>query len=219
MKAMILAAGRGSRMRPLTDRIPKALVEINNTPLIAYHLMRIRDAGIVEVVINLGHLGEMIREALKDGSDYGVNISYSDESSHILGTGGGIVKALPLLGDTPFFVVNADVYTDYAIRPLAIQAPCQAHLVMVDNPEHNCAGDFGFSDGFVADCSQMKLTFAGLGYYTTDLFARLPLQQLSLVEILRPAVAAGLVSGEHYQGEWIDVGTIERLNVAQATGL
>ena len=219
MKAMILAAGRGTRMQPLTDRVPKALIEVNDTPLIAYHLMRIRDAGITEVVINLGHLGDMIRQQLKDGSDYDVHITYSDEGSNILETGGGIVNALPLLGDDSLFVVNADVYTDYRIHPSALKAPRQAHLVMVDNPPHNVTGDFGLSDGLLVQRAETQLTFAGMGYYTTDLFARLPPRRLPLIEILHPAVAEGSVSGEHYLGKWIDVGTMERLNVARTMNL
>ena len=134
MKAMILAAGQGTRMRPLTNRIPKALLKVNGVCLIEHHLMRIRDAGITEVVINLGHLGTMIKETLKDGSSHGVRIAYSDEETQVLETAGGIINALPLLGDDPFFVVNADVYTDYAIHPMALKAPVQAHLIMVDNP-------------------------------------------------------------------------------------
>ena len=134
MKAMILAAGQGMRMRPLTERIPKALIEVNGACLIEHHLMRIRDAGITNVVINLGHLGTMIKNKLKDGGNYGVRIVYSDESTYILETAGGIINALPLLGDDLFFVINADVYTDYEIHPATLQPPIQAHLIMVNNP-------------------------------------------------------------------------------------
>ena len=216
MKAMILAAGQGTRMRPLTNRIPKALLKVNGVCLIEHHLIRIRDAGITEVVINLGHLGAMIKETLKDGSNHGVRITYSDEGTHVLETAGGIINALPLLGDDPFFVVNTDVYTDYAIHPMTLKAPVQAHLIMVDNPPHNRAGDFGIADGLLVNRAEAQLTFSGMGYYTAALFDQLPPQYLPLLKVLQPAIAQGLVSGEHYRGKWVDIGTIERLNSAQA---
>ena len=219
MKAMVLAAGRGVRMRPLTEHMPKALIKVNGTPLIVHHLLRLRAAGITEIVINLGYLGEMIRDELGDGSAYGVNIVYSDEASDVLETGGGIIKALPLLGDTLFFAVNADVYTDYKIQPLALKAPTQAHLVMVNNPKHNLAGDFGLSGGYLVHQSFTKLTFSGMGYYTVDLFAQFARRRLPLIEILYSAIGQGLVSAEHYRGKWVDVGTMERLNIAQAMSL
>ena len=217
MKAMILAAGRGMRMRPLTDNIPKALIEVNGVRLIERHLINIREAGIVEVVVNLGHLGRMIQETIKDGSAYGVHITYSDEGANILETGGGIIKALPLLGDDPFFVVNTDVYTDYKIHPVTLKAPIKAHLVMVDNPEHNRGGDFALTDDILNNHAKTKLTFSGMGYYTPALFNGLPLLRQPLVDILKPAIEQSLISGEHYRGEWIDVGTMERLDLAQTT--
>lgn len=217
MKAMILAAGRGMRMRPLTDNIPKALIEVNGVRLIERHLINIRDAGITEVVINLGHLGRMIQETIKDGSAYGVHITYSDEGANILETGGGIIKALPLLGDNPFFVVNTDVYTDYKIRPVTLKTSTKAHLVMVDNPEHNRGGDFALTDDILNNHAKTKLTFSGMGYYTPALFNQLPLQRQPLVDILKPAIEQNSISGEHYRGKWIDVGTMERLDLAQTT--
>ena len=215
MKAMILAAGQGTRMRPLTNRIPKALLKVNGVCLIEHHLMRIRDAGITEVVINLGHLGTMIKETLKDGSSHGVRIAYSDEGTQVLETAGGIINALPLLGDAPFFVVNADIYTDYTIHPMTLKASVQAHLIMVDNPPHNRAGDFGIADGLLVNRAETQLTFSGMGYYTAALFDQLPPQHLPLLKVLQPAIAQGRVSGEHYRGKWMDIGTIERLNSAQ----
>ena len=212
MKAMILAAGQGMRMRPLTERIPKALIEVNGVCLIEHHLMRIRDAGITDVVINLGHLGTMIKDKLKDGGNYGVRIVYSDEGTNILETAGGIINALPLLGDDLFFVINADVYTDYKIHPIALQAPIKAHLVMVDNPSHNPDGDFGITDNLLVDDAATQLTFSGMGYHTAALFEGLKPQRLPLLKVLQPAIVRGLISGEHYQGKWADIGTMERLN-------
>ena len=212
MKAMILAAGQGMRMRPLTERIPKALIEVNGTCLIENHLMRIRDAGITDVVINLGHLGTMIKDKLKDGSNYGVRIVYSDEGTNILETAGGIINALPLLGDDLFFVINADVYTDYEIHPATLQAPIQAHLVMVDNPPHNLDGDFSIADNLLVDDATTQFTFSGMGYYTAALLEGLKPQRLPLLKVLQRAIARNLISGEHYQGKWVDIGTMERLN-------
>lgn len=216
MKAMILAAGQGTRMRPLTYRIPKALIKVNGMRLIEHHLRRIRNAGISEVVINLGHLGAMIKETLKDGSAYGVRIAYSDEGADVLETGGGIINALTLLGDDLFFVVNSDVYTDYEIRPIVLETPVQAHLIMVDNPPHNRAGDFGLSNGILVNDAETQLTFSGMGYYVAALFDQWPSQRLPLLKVLKPAIEKGLISGEHYKGKWMDVGTMERLNSVQA---
>ena len=212
MKAMILAAGQGMRMRPLTEHIPKALIEVNGACLIEHHLMRIRDAGITDVVINLGHLGAMIKDKLKDGGNYGVRIVYSDEGTHILETAGGIINALPLLSDDPFFAINADVYTDYEIHPTTLQAPVQAHLVMVNNPSHNPDGDFGIADNLLVSDATTQFTFSGMGYYTAALFEGLKPQRLPLLKVLQPAIARSLISGEHYRGKWADIGTMERLN-------
>ena len=212
MKAMILAAGQGMRMRPLTERIPKALIEVNGACLIEHHLMRIRDAGIIDVVINLGYLGAMIKDKLKDGGNYGVRIVYSDEGAHILETAGGIINALPLLGNDLFFVINADVYTDYEIYPTTLKAPVQAHLIMVDNPSHNPDGDFGIANSLLVNDATTQFTFSGMGYYTAALFERLKPQRLPLLKILQPAIVRGLISGEYYQGKWVDIGTMERLN-------
>ena len=216
MKAMILAAGQGTRMRPLTERIPKALIEVNGRCLIEHHLMRIRDAGITDVVINLGHLGAMIKDKLKDGGNYEVRIIYSDEGAHTLETAGGIINALPLLGDDLFFVINADVYTDYEIHQTILQAPIKAHLVMVDNPSHNPDGDFGIADNLLVDDTATQLTFSGMGYYIAALFEGLKPQRLPLLKVLQPAITRGLISGEHYRGKWVDIGTMERLNAVLA---
>lgn len=219
MRAMILAAGRGERMRPLTDTTPKALLKIANTCMIDYHLARIRKAGISEVVINLGHLGAMIREHLKDGQDYGVQIHYSDEGDTLLETAGGIIKALPMLGDEPFFVVNTDVYTDYTIQDPHLTAATLGHLIMVDNPRYHRQGDFGLDANRLHHNTTAKLTFSGMAYYQPALFKGRAPERLSLAELLQPMIAAQLISGEHYQGVWMDVGTIERLDAAQAERL
>ena len=219
MKAMILAAGRGVRMYPLTDHTPKALIEVNGACLIEHHLQRIREAGISEVVINLGHLGAMIQETLKDGDAYGVRITYSNEGDNPLETGGGILNALPLLGDEPFFVINTDVYTDYAIQPMTLQGTTQAHLIMVDNPMHNPDGDFALTEGLLSYHADTKLTFSGMGYYRATLFDGLSPQHLPLIKVLQPAIQQDLISGEHYRGKWIDVGTMERLDLARADDL
>ncbi|MCD8505509.1 MAG: nucleotidyltransferase family protein [Burkholderiaceae bacterium] len=220
MKAMILAAGRGQRMRPLTDHTPKPLLPVNGQPLITWHLLRLAHAGITEVVINHAWLGEQIEQTLGDGSQWGVQILYSAESP-ALETAGGIARALPLLGDKPFLVINGDIWCDWALAKaiqvfegLAMQPETLAHLVLVDNPEHNLTGDFYLSeDQQVHAQGSPKLTFAGIGVYRPALFESLdPNQPSALAPVLRQAMAKRLVSGEHHRGQWIDVGTPERLN-------
>ena len=217
MKAMILAAGRGRRMRPLTDDTPKALLEVAGKPLIEHHLERLRAAGIGEVAINVAHLGGAIQARLGDGARYNLRIHYSDESGGVLETGGGIVKALPLLADANgvFFVVNADVFTDYAVcRPDL--GELHAHLVLVDNPPHRPHGDFRLdgarvtTDGAAAG-GGMRLTFSGMGYYRAELFAGAAAIPRPLAAFLYEGIAQGRIGGEHYRGLWTDVGTPERL--------
>ena len=217
MKAMILAAGRGERMRPLTDTCPKPLLAAGGKPLIAWHIERLAAAGIVELVINHAHLGQMIEDTLGDGSAFGVHIRYSPEGS-ALETAGGIARALPLLGDAPFLVVNGDVFCDADFAGLRRAAeelnPVRcAHLLLVANPEHNPGGDFGLTpDGLVHEGEGERLTFSGLGAYHPALFAGLsPDAPAKLAPLLRAAMARNRVSGARLLGRWVDVGTPERL--------
>ena len=212
MKAMILAAGRGERMRPLTDRVPKPLLAVAGRPLIEHHIRRLAAVGFDRLVINLSHLGGLIREALGDGARFGVAIAYSDEGAAALETGGGIFQALPLLGPGPFLVVNGDVWTDYPLEQLPRDPPGEAHLVLVDNPAQHPQGDFLLSDSRVAHAGAgRRLTFSGIGVYTPALFAGGSGGRFPLAPLLRAAMDRRAVSGEHYPGYWMDVGTPARL--------
>ena len=211
MKAMVLAAGRGERMRPLTDHTPKPLLTVGGKPLIVWHLERLAKAGFKEVVINHAHLGAQIEKALGDGSAWGVKIQYSPETI-ALETAGGIANALHLLGDSPFLVVNGDVFTEVDFESLSLESPHLAHLVMVDNPSQHPDGDFALNSGKINASGDHKLTFSGVGVYHPDLFATIERGQAAkLAPLLRLAMAKGLVTGEHYQGVWHDIGTPERL--------
>jgi len=208
MKAMILAAGRGERLRPLTDTTPKPLLQVAGKPLIEYHLEALARAGFDEVVINLSWLGEQIRDRLGDGAAYGLAIEYSEEPA-ALETAGGIVQALPLLGKR-FVVINADIFTDYDFRRLRdLDSP--AHLVLVDNPDHNAGGDFCLHGTTVGNDESGRHTFSGIARYHRDFFAGLPPGKQALAPLLRAAADRGEVSGELYQGNWTDIGTAERL--------
>jgi MurNAc alpha-1-phosphate uridylyltransferase len=211
MKAMILAAGRGERMRPLTDHTPKPLLKVGGKPLIAWHLKRLAAAGFQDIVINHAHLGEQIESALGDGSQWGVRIQYSPEKI-ALETAGGIANALPLLGNAPFLVVNGDVYTDIDFGTLKLVPPNLAHLVMVNNPPQHAAGDFALSSGKLSADGTEKLTFSGIGIYQPSLFASIVRGDAAkLAPLLKAAMAQGLVSGSHHRGAWHDIGTPERL--------
>lgn len=217
MKAMILAAGRGERMRPLTDQCPKPLLPAGGKPLIQWHIEALGAAGITELVINHAHLGQCLEEALGDGHALGVNIAWSREET-ALETAGGIRQALPLLGDAPFLVVNGDIHTDMDFAPLVRRAATLAkdgplaHLVLVANPPHHPAGDFALAQGHVRASGSPRLTFSGIGLYHPALFAHLPAGQPSpLAPLLRDAMAQGRVSGEYHGGLWLDIGTPERL--------
>lgn len=212
MKAMILAAGRGERMRPLTDAIPKPLLTVANKTLIEYHIEALLKAGISELVINCAWLGQQIMDTLGDGSRYGVTIIYSDEGEQALETAGGIINALSLLGDDPFIVINGDIWCNYDFSGLPHTIEGLAHLVMVNNPEHNPQGDFSLQDdGKLATEGNNKLTFSGIGVYRAELFENLPADKQPLAPILRHAMQQGMVTGEVHQGEWLDIGTPERL--------
>ena len=215
MKAMILAAGRGTRMRPLTDVTPKPLLTVRGTPLLDRLIGQLAGAGFTDIVINVAHLGENIRAHLGTGARLSVHISYSDEGPAGLETGGGIRRALPLLGCDPFLVVNGDIYTDYDFTRLPTSLAGLAHLVLVDNPKHHPQGDFGLRDGQVTDIAP-RFTFAGIGVYQPALFAGVTEDRFPLAPLLRRMIARGLIGGEHYRGLWTDVGTPERLAALNA---
>jgi MurNAc alpha-1-phosphate uridylyltransferase len=212
---MILAAGRGERMRPLTDHTPKPLLQVGGKPLIVWHIERLVRAGITDLVINHAHLGIQIEQALGNGSRFGASIRYSDEGK-ALETAGGIAYALHLLGDAPFAVVNGDVYCDYDFaqlpqRATELSANDMAHLVLVDNPPQHPEGDFGLQADRVTG-NAPKFTFSGLGIYRPALFADIARGSAApLAPLLRAQIAAGNVSGEHHRGTWVDVGTPQRL--------
>ena len=219
MKAMILAAGRGERMRPVTDRIPKPLLPVAGKPLIVWLLERLVRTGITELVVNVSHLGAMIEKALGDGTALNARIAYSREAE-ALETAGGIAAALPLLGEAPFVVVNGDIHTDFDFARLIPRATALsaegalAHLVLVDNPPHHPHGDFALEQGFISTRGEQRFTFSGIGAYHPRLFAGLRSgQKHQLATLLREPITARRVSGEHYSGRWIDVGTPERLEV------
>jgi MurNAc alpha-1-phosphate uridylyltransferase len=210
MKAMILAAGRGERMRPLTDHTPKPLLKAAGRSLIEYHIGHLVAAGITELVINHAHLGDQIEAALGDGRRYGVTIRYSVEAT-ALETAGGIFNALPLLGDEPFVVVNGDVWSDYPFAQLPAAITGLAHLVLVDNPPQHPKGDFALTGDRVVAEGEDKLTFSGISILSPQLFAGCTPGAFPLAPLLRQAMARGLVSGEHYRGRWFDIGTPQRL--------
>lgn len=210
---MILAAGRGERLRPLTDVTPKPLLAVGGRALIEHHLLAVRQAGVDAVVINHSHLGDQIVSALGDGSRYGLRIHYSAEAA-ALETGGGIFQALPLLGDAPFLVVNGDVRTDFPLERLVQPLQGLARIVLVANPEHNPKGDFGLDGSRVTNDPQF--TFAGIGLYSPQLFAGCRAGRFPLAPLLRSAADRGLLEGLYYDGVWIDVGTPERLAAADA---
>lgn len=216
MKALVLAAGRGERMRPLTDTVPKPLLPVAGRPLIAYHLEALARAGVRDVVVNLAWLGERLRAALGDGARYGVRIRYSDEGTEALETGGGIFHALPLLGPGAFFIVNGDTWTDFDFRQLTLDPEVDggalARLVLVKNPAHHPQGDFGLVGDVVVERATERLTYAGIGIMRPELFAGSQGGKFPLRPLLERAIAAGSLRGELYRGEWWDVGSPERLH-------
>ena len=215
MKAMILAAGRGERMRPLTDTTPKPLLTVGDKYLILWVILKLKQAGVTDLVVNVSHLAAQIERALGDGAQHGVRITYSREQE-ALETAGGIAWALPLLDDQPFLVVNSDVYSDYDFAGLVKKAQTltanqAAHLVLADNPEHHPQGDFALRDGVVTT-EGARLTFSGIGAYHPALFASIARgEKMRLAAQLAQPIADGRVSGEHFRGEWNDVGTPQRL--------
>ncbi|MDO8907752.1 MAG: nucleotidyltransferase family protein [Pseudohongiella sp.] len=217
MKAMILAAGHGKRMLPLTELTPKPLLKAGAHSLIEWQILKLAKAGIRDLVINLHHLGEQIPAALGDGSRYGVHIQYSVENE-LLETAGGIINALPLLGTEEFVVVNGDVWTDYdfsLLKPLD-PASALAHLVLVPNAPHHPQGDFYLgADGRVSDNADPRYTFSGISVLHPQLFAGLSVQRLALSPLLRQAMARQMVTGEYFTGDWQDIGSPERLKALE----
>lgn len=212
MRAMILAAGRGERMRPLTDTTPKPLLEVGGKALVVHHIERLKQGGFEEIVINVAHLGDKIINALGDGSRWGVKIFYSDEQEvGGLETLGGIVNAMPLLGDASFLVVNADIYTDYAFDAMFDLGEKLGHLILVPNPPQHQSGDFGLEGAEVCNSADKLYTFSGIAYYNPKLFTDLQPQKAPLAPLLREKIAQKLISGELFSGVWHDIGTPQRL--------
>ncbi len=223
MKAMILAAGRGERMRPLTDTCPKPLLHVGGQPLIVWHLQRLAMAGFRDIVINHAHLGTQIEAALGGGAAWGLKIRYSPEPAGALETAGGIANALPLLGDAPFLVINGDIFCDWDVARAQglfannLAENDLAHLVLVDNPAHHPQGDFVLTGSRILPDgtdhrADNRFTFSGIGVYRPALFSTIPRgQPAKLAPLLRAATAAHRVSGEHHPGRWTDVGTPQRL--------
>lgn len=221
MRAMVLAAGRGERMRPLSDRTPKPLLAAGGKPLIGHMLEGLASAGVHDVVINLSWLGAQIREALGDGAAHGVRILYSEEGPVPLETGGGVLHALPLLGPDPFLVVSGDVWTDFDFGRLTagaepLDAAADAHIVLVRNPPYHRRGDFGLSGDRVIEGTAETFTYANIGLYRRALFADCAPGRFPLVTPLRRAIAAGRLRGELYEGGWMNIGTAEQLATLDA---
>ncbi|UCV11188.1 nucleotidyltransferase family protein [Dechloromonas denitrificans] len=213
MKAFILAAGRGERMRPLTDHTPKPLLQAGGKPLIVWHLERLAAAGFKEVVINHAHLGTQIEQTLGDGAPWGLNIQYSPEPPGALETAGGIATALPLLDEQPFLVVNGDVYCDWDFNRARQLTAKTAHLVMVANPAHHTAGDFSLDgERVIYAHGEQTLTYAGIAVFSPSFFASIqPGTVMKLRPLLDAAIATGSLTGERHTGRWVDVGTPQRL--------
>ncbi|MGB6449855.1 MAG: nucleotidyltransferase family protein, partial [Steroidobacteraceae bacterium] len=210
---MVLAAGRGERMRPLTDTVPKPLLEAGGQPLIGYLLAALARAGIRDIVINLSWLGERIRAALGTGTEYGVRIAYSDEGPVALDTGGGVHNALPLLGADPFVVVSGDIWTDFDFGELRLDAAADAQIVLAPNPPYHPRGDFGLEGGSVVERlpGAARFTYANIGLYRPRLFNGCAPGRFPLVRLLEQVIAAGRLRGQVHCGEWLNIGTREQL--------
>jgi MurNAc alpha-1-phosphate uridylyltransferase len=218
MKAMILAAGRGERMRALTADEPKPLLAIGATSLIERHLARLAHGGITEVVINLSYRGAQIRARLGDGERFGLAIAYSEEGEPPLETAGGIVQALPLLGEAPFLLVNSDVFTDLDLASFAANSIAST-LLLVPNPAHNAGGDFGLDERGLVTAEEPKLTYGGIAVLSPEMFRGLEPKRRPLKPVLDGAIARGELRGQFHDGVWIDVGTPERLEEARRAAL
>jgi len=216
LKAIVLAAGRGERMRPLTDQLPKPLLPVAGKPLIGYHLEALARAGVRDVVINLSWLGAKIQDTLGDGARFGVRIAYSDEGPVPFETGGGIFHALPMLGPGPFIVVNGDTWADVDFAQLEVDADAHARLVLVPNPPHHPQGDFGLEGADVVERESDRYTYAGIGVYRLEFFASCEPGRFPLLPLLRRAIAARKLRGQVHRGEWLDIGSPERLAALDA---
>ncbi|HET8700770.1 MAG TPA: nucleotidyltransferase family protein [Nitrococcus sp.] len=218
MRAMILAAGRGVRMRPLTDSLPKPMLMVAGRPLIDYQLEALARAGVDRVVVNVAWLGAKLADYLGDGARWGLEIRISDEGASALETGGGIRQALPLLGHDAFWVINGDIWSDYPLQELPAEPAGLAHLILVDNPLHHPQGDFTLLEHHIVEPLRAgpRLTFAGIGCYRRELFDAAPGGAFRLAPLLRQAAARGEVTAAHYQGRWRDIGTPERLQALDA---
>ena len=214
MKVMILAAGKGERMRPLTDFKPKPLLPVADKTIIEYTIDGLVASGFKDLVINHAYLGQQIEDYLGDGERYGANIQYSPEGERGLETAGGIINALPLLGEQPFMVVNGDIATDFPFEQLKNQPKKLAHLVLVQNPVHHTQGDFGLLDNaqLVNKSDAELFTFCGIGVYHPQFFSEIELGHCKLGQLLRQAIDDGQVTGQLYRGFWMDIGTPERLS-------
>jgi N-acetyl-alpha-D-muramate 1-phosphate uridylyltransferase len=218
MKAMILAAGRGERMRPLTDSMPKPLLPVGGKPLIQYHIEALAACGVLDIVVNLAWQGSMLRKTLGDGSQFGVRLQYSDEGDAALETGGGVFNALPLLGAAPFIVVSGDVWSDYPLSWLLsrLQGDDLAHFVLVHNPDYHKRGDFGLREDRVTDDGE-RLTYANIGVFHPAFFAGCQAGRFALAPVMRQRIAEGKVSGELFTGRWFNLGTPAQLTQLDQT--
>jgi MurNAc alpha-1-phosphate uridylyltransferase len=213
--AMILAAGRGERLRPLTDTLPKPLAPVRGKPLIVYHLEKLARLGLQHVVINLAWLAERLRSTLGNGERWGLTIHYSEEGPQALEAGGGIFRALPLLSAEPFLVVNGDVFTDFDFGSLSIEPEALAHLVMVPNPAHRPHGDFALTGGRLSQQGAPLWTYAGIGLFRPELFDGCREGRFPLLPLLQRAIALGRLYGELYEGPWADVASPRQLTALQ----
>ena len=216
MKAMILAAGLGSRLRPLTNQIPKPMLAVGGKPLLQWHIEKLVDAGVTEAVINTSWLASQIEDFFGDGQQFGINILWSREQTP-LDTGGGIFNALPLLGSDPFMLISADVWTDLSFVSVlenSAERANSAHLIMIGNPQHNPSGDFSLTNNVIG-YGEPRYTYSGISVVSPKLFNGLknPSKEFPLRSVLRPAILAGRVNGEVFSGDWCDVGTLERYNI------
>ena len=220
MNAIILAAGRGERMRPLSDKIPKPLLKVHSKPLIVWHIEKLASLGFNQIVINIDYLGEKIVQTLGDGSDWGINLLYSDErQSGALESAGGIKKAISLIESEKILVINGDIWSDYEFETNFDLKGDLAHLILVPNPTHNAEGDFALNKQRVINDAKQKFTFSGIGYYSTKLFDEIGEEKAPLAPLLRKAVENSMVSGSLYQGRWYDIGTPQRLDEINSTSV
>jgi MurNAc alpha-1-phosphate uridylyltransferase len=213
---MILAAGKGERMMPLTKMVPKPLLNVAEKPLIQYHIEALADGAVDQILINTGRMGGQIERIIGDGKRFGVRIRYSHEGNEPLGTGGGVQKVLPLLGEEPFILINADIWTDFTYSKLSVRGKDLAHIVLVDNPGHNPEGDFALISDRVGRIGKRRLTYSGIGLYRPEFFRTADSPMFSFIPELRLQADLGRVGGDYYTGSWYDIGTPERLRELNA---